>query len=209
MSEYGSIIFKLRAYQQACVRGKKPGRIPYSAGVAADALEAQRATIEAQAAEIVKLREAVEREHRAGQISEDFRKNPASRQWATSYTKSVFDRVGAIRASQLNYPVLEALVAAMALLKDYHESQHIVYEQRDAARAEAEQKNDIHAFLRDVIVASVQSGDRGAAIFALADVDAKRLHDVKPERYLDFIKALLKRTGEATAKKLLEKAIES
>jgi hypothetical protein len=143
--------------------------------------------------------------NRAGQVSEDFRKNPASRNWETSYTRHVF--------SDLLHATPEtreaATSAALDLLYDYHESQHIVYEQRDAARAEAEQKNDIHAFLRDVIVASVQSGDRGAAIFALAEVDAKRLHDVKPERYLDFIKALLKRTGEATAKKLLEKAIES
>jgi hypothetical protein len=107
-----------------------------------------------QADEIQKLKEALrqtrdqlEQSRRAGQISEDFRKNPENRQWATSYTKSVFDRVGAIRASQLTDPdALEALVAARNLLQDYHESQHIVYEQRDAARVDAAHQTERKAY---------------------------------------------------------------
>jgi hypothetical protein len=88
--------------------------------------------------ELRRTRDKLESQRRAGQVSEEFRKNPDSRNWETSYTKSVQDKLWAIPYGSLEAPgALNAVIEAGKLLKDYHESQHLVYEQRDAARADA------------------------------------------------------------------------
>lgn len=61
-------------------------------------------------------------------------------QWESSYTKRVVDQLNeAHNDEEVPYiPSLAAAVqAALALLKDYHQTQHQVYEYRDIARKEA------------------------------------------------------------------------
>lgn len=73
--------------------------------------------------------------------------------WQDSYTKSVVDRLGAYAQFQsIGSPVR----AAMALLKDYHDTQHVVYEQRDRANANA----------KDWFGVATRIGERGKAVTA-------------------------------------------
>jgi hypothetical protein len=100
--------------------------------------------------EINDLRDKLEAKNRDGQISEDFRKNPQSRQWATSYTKRVYDAIGGIHRGDMTQEQFEGLLNAYELLKDYHESQHIVYEQRDEARRDVARFIKIRDFWIDL-----------------------------------------------------------
>lgn len=71
--------------------------------------------------------------------SEMFRRNPQYREWHTSYTKQVCDKVGAICPSKPLRPEdIVALVDAIELLKNYHDAQHVGYEERDALKAKVE-----------------------------------------------------------------------
>lgn len=86
--------------------------------------------------------------------SDSFRENPASRQWKTSYTKRVVDAV------EIMYPltvgISKEIRDALALLKGYHETQHVVYEQRDAARADLKDEETQRLAWREVAKKSIQ-----------------------------------------------------
>lgn len=74
---------------------------------------------------------------RAGQVSEEFRAKPENRRWETSYTKRIHDMVGTItQGVRMTDAQFTGLLQAYDLLKDYHDTQHVVYEQRDEARRE-------------------------------------------------------------------------
>lgn len=80
-------------------------------------------------------------ENQRGAVSEIFRKMPNKR-WEGSYTQKVCS--GLIRHPFSN------LRAALRLLENYHDTMHVVYEERDLARAERDEAlvhvNSLRAF---------------------------------------------------------------
>ncbi len=70
-----------------------------------------------------------------GTVNEAMRAKPENRKWEGSYTKTVADRLGCIPAFKpLTTADTVAIQDARDLLKDYHDTQHVVYEQRDKLR---------------------------------------------------------------------------
>lgn len=90
---------------------------------------------------VLKLqRDRIELLERSGQVSEEFRKMPNKR-WEGSYTKKCIDillmHITPARHERLCARGHKTALAAQALidlLKDYHSTMHVVYEERDAAR---------------------------------------------------------------------------
>jgi hypothetical protein len=61
---------------------------------------------------------------------------PANPRWAGSYTEKVCRRLGyAFGSLPASAPAREIILDAVNLLQDYHETQHVVYEERDKLRA--------------------------------------------------------------------------
>ena len=107
--------------------------------------------------------------------------------WATSYTKRV---VGELHDAWMspevpfNERLGAAIVAATALLKDYHQTQHEVYEQRDAA---LEQVKDLESKLR--LKQAFLKLNRDARYEAVQDVAKLRVKLQKVREILDQTEA--------------------
>lgn len=76
---------------------------------------------------------------RAGQVSEEFRKDPQNhvKTWRTSYTRTVVAGLSeAWESAPPHSSARRSISYAIDLLADYHKTSHVVYRDRDAARAQ-------------------------------------------------------------------------
>lgn len=134
MSSPQQVIKSLRLHNERVLKGEVVS-IPHTAVSAADLIE-----------NLLKTVEKVKTKNRAGQRSDEFRSKPENRQWETSYTKRVFEALGAIQIFHLLPSEQDAVIDARNLLLDYHDTQHAVYDQRDTARRDVLRLTKIRDF---------------------------------------------------------------
>lgn len=117
----------------------------------------------------------IEAKRRTGQVSEQFRKQPNKR-WEGSYTQKVFDGLQGFW-NEYHWRGGPKIQAARDLLRDYHETMHVVYEERDSARRRISELE----IVRDVQLAEIKI-IRNSSIRAQLNHCSKTLEFVTAER---------------------------
>lgn len=135
--------------------------------------------------------------------------NPGDQRWEGSYTKKVCDRLLAMFPDAFTVftkiaggSLYDAVKQASNLLKDYHKTQHIVYEQRDAAQRELAK---IHAELARVR----EQRDLGRATLTRVQNELTLLKTQQPNTSIrgSIINAVLK--DGAFTRETLKRALNS
>lgn len=145
---------------------------------------------------------------RAGQVSEEFRKDPQNhvRTWGASYTKTVVAGLAeAWEAAPPHSSARRLIGYASDLLVDYHKTNHVVYQDRDAARARHDKvaaelsklRKELRSRVREQLLEiSSQFGAPAArAIFVSAAPGKSCLADVDDSAMPALLVALAREVG--------------
>lgn len=136
--------------------------------------------------------------------------DPTYSEYETSYTKSVVDELSVYQSRYVTPRHFDTFERAINLLREYHRTQHVVYEKLDAANARIKELEPVTLTQVTYLSLEVAALNRQIVLDTLAKFGLSRVnslsHDqIKPYRTallqarVDYLQGLLDKAKAATA----------